>query len=112
MEPNSNFNQSNIIDKATNVILNDSLIKKNLYNYTWIGGSSTKVYPITLWVERGEIVIQLNSKKNKFNKCIERIIKNSNGLIVYGSFNKNDGSCPATLSFYTNYSFIGNSLSK
>lgn len=104
--------EETIIENATKLIINDNLIKRNLYKNTWFSGTSTEVYPITQWVERGEIVVQLNSNKNKYNRCIERIIKKSNDLIICGYFSKNDGSCPATLTFYTNYSYLGKSFVK
>lgn len=99
-------NKEQLIKQATEIIKNDFMVKRHLYPYTWLSGSSTDVYPITGWVESGEIVIQLNSvNKNIFEKTIKRIIEKSNGLIVWGYFNKRDGSCPNTLNFILNYSW-------
>lgn len=102
----------NILDKATEIISNDFMVKRHLYEHTWISGCVTEVAPITIWVEDGEIVIQLKCSKNVFDKAIQRIIKKSNGLIIYGYFKKNDGSCPSTLNFFTNYSYKGKMFAK
>lgn len=87
-------------DEILNIIESDSLIEKYLYDHHWISGSSTVVYPITVW--SGSITIQLATRKNVFSKCIERIVKVSDGLLSDGIFSKGDGSCPATLNFYFN----------
>lgn len=37
------------------------MVKKNLYEHTWLSGSSTTVYPISVWVEAfptSEVVFQ------------------------------------------------------
>lgn len=93
------------INKAAVIIQSDFLIKRHIYPYTWLSGSSTEVYPITCWVDGGEIVVQLGTNKKDWDKAIQRIIKQSNGLIVKGYFSKKDGSCPNTLTFLTNWSF-------
>lgn len=100
-------NKTIVLDKATDIISNDYMIKRYLYNSSWISGCVTEVYPITRWVEDGEIVIQTTAKKDVFEKAIARIIKKSNGNIIYGYFSKKDGSCPNTLHFFVNYSWKG-----
>lgn len=86
-------------EEIANIILSDSLIAKYLGQH-WISGSSTIVYPVTVW--QNYIEVQLATRKNVFNKCIERIVKASEGLLTDGYFSKGDGSCPATLRFYFN----------
>lgn len=88
-----------MINKAAEIIQSDFLIKRHIYPYTWLSGSSTEVYPITCWMEDGEIVVQLGTNKKDWDKAIQRIIKKSNGIIAKGYFLKKDGSCPDTLNF-------------
>lgn len=92
-----------IIRHAAEIIRADKMIQRYIYNGTWTSGSTTVVYPITLWVESGEIVVQLRNHKNVFGKLIERIKEASNGLITNGYFWKSDGSCPSTIKFFVNY---------
>lgn len=79
-------------------IENDKLIKKYLYQGIWLSGSSTYVYPITIWNTSKQITIQLTTDKNLFNKLIKRY-KNKYKNIDYAYFWKSDGSCPSTLNF-------------
>lgn len=78
----------------------EQIINKYMYKDTWLSGSSTTVYPITFW--KNEVEIQLNTKKNLFEKFIDRFVEQHNDLVISGSFCKMDGSCPATLTFYYN----------
>lgn len=89
------------MEKILEEIQKDKLINKYLYQYTWLSGSSTKVYPISARYEKNnikEITIQINTEKNLFNKLIERY-KNNYKNIDYGYFWKSDGSCPSQLVF-------------
>ena len=85
-------------NKFINSFLKEKLTKKYLINNSWLSGSSTKVYPIT--ISDRAITFQWDSDRNIFNKFIDRIVKNNNDLFEYGSFWKSDGSCPSTISFY------------
>lgn len=96
-----------ILNKATEIISNDFMIKRHLYKNTWTSGCVTEVFPIIRWVEDGEIVVQLNNNKNVFEKTIQRIIEKSNGNIIYGYFAQSDGSCPNTLHFFVKGSWKG-----
>ncbi len=78
----------------------EPLINKYMYKDTWTSGSSTTVYPITFW--KSEVEIQINTKKNVFEKFIDRFIKQHGDLVLAGSFCKMDDSCPATLTFWYN----------
>lgn len=105
-------NNKNILDKATEIISNDFMVKRHLYENTWVSGCVTEVAPITIWEEDGEIIIQLKTDRNVFKKTIRRIIEKSNGDIIYGYFRKSDGSCPSTLHFFVNYSWKGKMFAK
>lgn len=85
------------IKELSEMIARDSLIKKHVYKGTWISGSSTEVYPITVW--RSDITVQLQTKRNLFRACIKRIVSASGGLLEDGYFSRGDGSCPARLVF-------------
>ena len=75
----------------------EEIVKKNLYDYTWLSGSSTTVYPITIW--KNEIEIQWKSDKKIFDKFINRIVEKYNDLFKSGYFWKTDGSCPSHIVF-------------
>ena len=77
----------------TKVIAVDKLIKKYVIDYTWVSGEDTTVYPIQGWLNT--IDIQVSTNKNLFTKCIQRLIKKSDGKLVNGWFVKSDGSCPS-----------------
>ena len=76
---------------------NEELVKKYIYNDTWLSGSSTSVYPIA--VSQYEIVIQWKSSRRIFDKFIDRMAAKYKDLILYGYFWKSDGSCPSTITF-------------
>ena len=89
------------MEKILKEIQKDKLINKYLYQYTWLSGCNTKVYPISARYEKNkikEITIQIKTKKNYFKKLIERY-KSKYKNINYGYFAKNDNSCPSELIF-------------
>ena len=88
------------IERIKTIITTDRLLKKHLYKDIWLSGSSTMVYPITIWKHR--VDIQLDTSKNVFTKCIERIVNANKDLFKCGIFSKNDGSCPSELIFFLN----------
>ena len=97
------MNRKELLEKAADIIKNDPLVKKYMNIDTWVSGSSTTVYPVTCWVESGAVDVQLNTHRNVFDKRIQKIVRESNGLINKGYFVKNDGSCPSELRFYINF---------
>lgn len=78
-------------------IKGDKTLAKHILKHTWTSGSSTEVYPITLWAY--EVCVQLDSPRRMYDKCVERIMKAFGHLFKDGYFRKNDGSCPAELVF-------------
>ena len=86
------------IDDMIKLIKKHPTCKKNLYPYTWVSGSSTKVYPVQFYKERKEIVLQWNSDRecNSFLRWIENTFDN----VKKATFNKSDGSCPSYISIY------------
>ena len=82
-------------DEIVAAIRNDKTLAKHILKYSWLSGSSTEVSPITLW--RKQVDIQLDTCKNIYKKTIKRIIANNPNLFYDGYFQKNDGSCPATI---------------
>ena len=86
-------------DRIVSIIQNDPLIKKHICKYHWVSGGSTDVAPITCWKESRQIIVQLKSRHNVFEKCISRIICKSSGIVSNGFFWKSDGTCPCTLTF-------------
>lgn len=75
----------------------EQIINKYMYKGTWLSGSSTTVYPITFW--KSNVEIQLNTRKNLFEKFIDRFVEQHGDLVISGNFCKYDESCPATLTF-------------
>ena len=92
------------INKVADMVKSDKLVQKHMRKHSWHSGSSTEVAPITCWVESGQIEVQLDTHRNVFNKCLNRIIAHSNGCIKDGYFIRYDGSCPAILKFVVDYS--------
>lgn len=79
------------------------IVKKYLRDDYWISGSSTLVYPITIWEKSKRIEMQWKSDKKIFGKFIERVKKENSEFIKDGIFWKSDGSCPSTITFYYQY---------
>ena len=73
-------------DEIVNAIKGDKTLAKHIYKHTWISGSSTTIYPITLWLT--DVCIQLDTHKNLFKKCIERILAKYPNLFKDGYFCK------------------------
>ncbi len=87
-------------DKVMNFIedLKKSVfVRKNIYKNTWVSGSCTTVYPLTVWPQ-GEIDIQWSSDR-PCNKFIQDMVSKHSDLIKTGYFRKTDGSCPSSISF-------------
>lgn len=87
-----------LLEDFAEEIYNDELIRKYMCKYVWLSGSSTKVFPIQIWGERREVELQIDTKKNVFNKLIERY-KEKYNEIEYAYFDKTDDSCPSRLVF-------------
>lgn len=75
----------------------EEIVRKNLYGSSWLSGSSTDVYPITIW--RDEIVLQWQSDRNIYNKFIQRMVDKNSDILKSGYFSKSDGSCPSRIVF-------------
>ena len=86
------------IDKCIEDLKKEKLVQKYLYGYARLSGSSTNVYPITIWKE--SIVLQWKSDKSIFDKFIQRMVKEYNHMFESGHFWKSDGSCPSTITFW------------
>lgn len=91
-------------------IMQDPTIEKYRCKYTWISGSSTEVYPITVWAS--DITVQLDSKVKKaggksFNKRYEKILERAmtaiadrhQDVLFCSYLSAHDDSCPATMTF-------------
>lgn len=90
-----------MVRKFTEELKKEEMVKENLYEHIWISGSSTKVYPITIWVESfatSEVVLQWKGDR-KCNVFINKIVKKYNDILEDGYFWKSDGSCPSTITF-------------
>ena len=86
------------IDKCIEDLKKEKLVQKYLYGYARLSGSSTNVYPITIWKE--SIVLQWKSDKSIFDKFIQRVVDKNSDIFSDGLFWKSDGSCPSTITFY------------
>lgn len=78
-------------------ILNEPTIAKHIYGYSWVSGSTTEVHPLTIW--RDGLSIQMDTRKNYFEKAIVRVLEKHSDIFCEGWFNRHDGSCPATIWF-------------
>lgn len=75
----------------------EPLVKKYLDKRSWLSGSSTEVYPITIWEDK--IVLQWACRGTYFGKFIQRIVRENSDILADGWFAKHDGSCPAEIIF-------------
>lgn len=87
----------NIQDRIVAAIKAEPVIAKHIDHHHWTSGRSTIVYPITLWAHN--VCIQIDTRRNYFQKAIERVLNKNKDLFCDGWFCKNDGSCPAEISF-------------
>ena len=90
---------------------NEPLVKKYLLDHTWLSGSSTTVYPITVSGPGKDVIVQLSTDKNVFNNLLKKYMEK---YPVQAHFWKSDGSCPSTLNFKLNswYPDFKNSLNE
>ena len=86
------------INRFLEELKEEKLTKKYLYSGDWISGSSTIVFPITIW--KNSIVLQWKSDKKIFDKFINRLVMRNTDLFDNGVFWKSDGSCPSTIILY------------
>lgn len=89
-----------IIEAFIAALKNEPLVRKHLLKHTWTSGSSTVVYPITVWLESRQIVLQWGTSARRFDKFIARMVAKFPELIKAGRFDPRDGSCPAVIVFY------------
>ena len=85
-------------DLVLAIIKKENTIWKHVYKNTWVSGSVTEVYPITLWNDY--VSIQIDTKRSVFNKAIKRVVDEYPYIFANGMFCKNDESCPAEIRFY------------
>ena len=85
-------------DLVLAIIKKENTIWKHVYKNTWVSGSVTEVYPITLWNDY--VSIQIDTKRSVFNKAIKRVVDEYPYIFANGMFCKNDDSCPAEIRFY------------
>ena len=88
------------------VLKKDPLVKKNLYEYTQQIGTTT-VYPIEVWlgdptshVNSGTITLQWTSRRNIYDKFIERIVRSYPELLERGIYDNHYQECWPTITFY------------
>lgn len=85
-----------IWDIVSRIIQDSNFFLRYGLKRTWTSGSSTVVYPITHWVARKEIVIQIqtdlrgwNSSAKNLNEALSKHIDITRAELV-----RSDGSCP------------------
>ena len=91
---NENFDER--VQQIVADLKEEPLVKKYLYDTTWLSGSSTTVYPIEIGKE--DIILQWKSDKNVFNSFIKRIV-DKYPEISDGWFNQTDGEEPSSITF-------------
>lgn len=96
---------TDMVNKFIEELKKEPMVKKNLYKYPWLSGSSTTVYPISVRYKSHnsneiphEIILQWNSDK-RCDKFINKIVEGHKEIIESGRFWKSDGSCPSTITF-------------
>ena len=96
---------TDMVNKFIEELKKETMVKKNLYKYPWLSGSSTTVYPISVRYKPllsnevpFEVILQWDSNR-RCDKFINRIVEGHKGIIKSGHFWKSDGSCPSTITF-------------
>lgn len=90
------------LKQISKTIEESKFFKKFAYKGTWMSGSSTIVYPITIW--RHDIEIQMDYLKSykgraaAFRSLLNKLQKDYPNMV--GRFVKRDGSCPDIYSLY------------
>lgn len=85
--------------EMTQIILSDKLIRKYIYLHPWISGSSTIVYPVSVWTASKQIEVQVKRGAWRLRKRIKRIVESNPTAFKRAYFCKSDGSCPDTIIF-------------
>ncbi len=84
------------VDEFLLMLKQDTIYQRNVYTHPWLNRMSN--IPIQIWPDT--ITIQWRSDRDVYKKWINRMVKNSNGLIKSGMFTKSDGINPSTINFY------------
>lgn len=88
----------------TDMVVNKPLSKKHLLKHSWLSGSSTVVCPVTIFRDfksgMCEITLQWDCPRRIFGSFIDRMVSAGKPYVDYGIFSANDGSCPASITFY------------
>lgn len=89
------------IKKASEMIVaaikSEKTIARHILLHHWTSGTSTTVYPITMW--QRDVDVQMDTHKSIFDKAIKRVLDAYPLLFENGYFCKNDDSCPAEIKF-------------
>lgn len=85
------------LEKIANDIASYDILHNNLYEFPWVSGSSTYVYPCMIW--GSSIEYQLTCHENIFTDFITEILDKYKEVFISGYFWESDGSCPCTLVF-------------
>lgn len=72
---------------------------KFVYEYTWLSGSSTEVYPITIWLDYIEVQLNTSDKRHFATKGLQKIVERF-PQIKSVKYSERDGSCPNALLFF------------
>ena len=85
--------------EMTQIILSDKLIQKYIYPYHRMSGSSTTVYPVSVWTASKQIEVQVKSGAWRLRKRLKKIVETNPTAFKDAYFCKSDGSCPDTIRF-------------
>lgn len=85
--------------EMTQIILSDKLIRKYIYPYAWMSGSSTIVYPVSVWTESKQIIVQVKRGAWRLRKRLQKMIEDNKEAFKDAYLSKSDGSCPDTIIF-------------
>ena len=85
------------LNKIAQDIASYDILKNNLWQFPWLSGSNTYVYPCMIWHDT--IEYQLTCHENIFTDFITEILDKYKEVFIDGYFWESDGSCPCTLTF-------------
>ena len=71
---------------------------KYVYDYSWMSGSSTEVYPVSVWRDYVDFQLNTTDKRHFTQKSLSKIVERFPQLRG-ARYSKKDSSCPDSLIF-------------
>ena len=91
-----------LAQKVLDTVEKSNLFKNHAWKHHWTSGSSTIVYPISLWEPNQEVIVQMDREKFRGRtQAIKKLVKDLSDIpgfeVTDWHYTPNDGSCPPEL---------------